>query len=173
MEKCAAETLEDLLDAETQLGAFHHMYLQHLSDFDLSIEISAITHLHGYDGSKADHMIVIVHLSKAYCHYTTLINSHEGLQSVKKEQPAIYPIICALIDFYFVNTVLNQSGEFLIDGNYTPHHISLLKQEQKKLLNIIRPEAIGLVDAWEFSDNDLNSALGRGDGNVYNALYEW
>ncbi|CAG8820387.1 14759_t:CDS:1, partial [Racocetra persica] len=173
MEKCSAETIENLLDAETQLGAFRHMYLRRLSDLDSSIEISAITHLHGYDGSKADHMIDIVHLSKAYCHYTTLINSHEGLQSVKKEQPAIYPILRALIDLYFINIVLNQSGDFLIDGYYTPHHISLLKQGQKKLLNIIRPEAIGLVDAWEFSDNHLNSALGREDGNVYKALYEW
>ncbi|CAG8767102.1 39_t:CDS:1, partial [Racocetra fulgida] len=173
MEKCIAETLEDLLDAETQLCAFRHMYLRLLFNLDTSIEISAITHPHGYDGSKADHMIDIVHLSRAYCHYTTLINSHEGLQSVKKERPTIYPIIRTLIDLYFINTVVNQSGDFLIDGYYTKHHISLLKEGQKKLLNIIRPEAIGLVDAWEFSDNDLNSALGRGDGDVYRALYEW
>ncbi|CAG8770063.1 20201_t:CDS:10 [Cetraspora pellucida] len=173
MEKCTAETLEDLLDAETQLRAFCHMYLRLLSNLDNSIEISVATHPHGYDGSKADHMIDIIHLSRAYCYYTTLTNSHEGLQSVKKERPTIYPIIRTLIDLYFINTVINQSGDFLIDGYYTPHHISLLKEGQKKLLNIIRPEAIGLVDAWEFSDNDLNSALGRGDGNVYRALYEW
>ncbi|CAG8692912.1 6624_t:CDS:1, partial [Scutellospora calospora] len=134
---------------------------------------SARMHPDGYEGSKADHMIDTIHLSRAYCHYTILINSHEGLQLLKKEQPAIYPIIRTLIDLYFINTVLNQSGDFLVDGYYTPYHISLLKQGQKKLLNIIRPEAIGLVDAWEFSDNDLNSALGREDGNVYKALYEW
>ncbi|KAF0492560.1 peroxisomal acyl-coenzyme A oxidase 1 [Gigaspora margarita] len=173
MEKCAAETLEDLLDAETQLCAFRHMYLRLLSDLNTSIETSATTHPHGYDGSKADHMIDIVHLSRAYCHYITLINSHEGLQSVKKEQSAIYPILRALIDLYFINAALNQSGDFLIDGYYTSHHISLLKQGQKKLLNIIRPEAIGLVDAWEYCDNNLNSALGREDGNVYETLYEW
>ncbi|CAG8685239.1 4569_t:CDS:10, partial [Cetraspora pellucida] len=63
MEKCTAETLEDLLDAETQLCAFRHMYLRLLSNLDTSIEISAVTHPHGYDGSKADHMIDIIHLS--------------------------------------------------------------------------------------------------------------
>lgn len=29
------------------------------------------------------------------------------------------------------------------------------------------------MDAWNFSDRRLNSALGRKDGNVYQTLYDW
>jgi acyl-CoA oxidase len=42
-----------------------------------------------------------------------------------------------------------------------------VQQEQKALLEAIRPDAISLVDAWAFTDYELNSALGREDGDVY------
>ena len=43
----------------------------------------------------------------------------------------------------------------------------------KKLLAEIRPNAVTIVDAWNFHDYELNSALGRYDGNVYETLFEW
>ena len=36
-----------------------------------------------------------------------------------------------------------------------------------------RPEAVSLVDAFDYSDYILNSPLGRYDGNVYEALFRW
>jgi hypothetical protein len=36
-----------------------------------------------------------------------------------------------------------------------------------------RPNAIGLVDAFDHSDYCLNSVLGRYDGNVYEHLMKW
>ena len=36
-----------------------------------------------------------------------------------------------------------------------------------------RKEAIPLVDAFDFHDTELNSALGRYDGDVYTHLYNW
>lgn len=42
-----------------------------------------------------------------------------------------------------------------------------------ELLDSIRPNAVSLVDAWDFSDNELQSAIGRADGNVYEALYDY
>mmetsp|Transcript_92252 Transcript_92252/g.280401 ORF Transcript_92252/g.280401 Transcript_92252/m.280401 type:complete len:169 (+) Transcript_92252:3-509(+) len=35
----------------------------------------------------------------------------------------------------------------------------------------LRPNAVALTDAFDFSDTVLNSALGRHDGRVYEALY--
>ena len=37
----------------------------------------------------------------------------------------------------------------------------------------VRKEAIPLVDAFDFPDAELNSALGRYDGDVYSHLYKW
>jgi len=42
----------------------------------------------------------------------------------------------------------------------------------KVLLSKIRPHAVRLVDAWSIPDYVLDSALGRADGDVYNALWQ-
>jgi acyl-CoA oxidase len=41
------------------------------------------------------------------------------------------------------------------------------------LLDAIRPNAVALVDAFDFSDRVLGSVLGRYDGQVYDNLYQW
>lgn len=40
------------------------------------------------------------------------------------------------------------------------------------LLDLIRPEAVALVDAFEIPDNALMSSIGCYDGNVYERLLE-
>jgi hypothetical protein len=41
-----------------------------------------------------------------------------------------------------------------------------------ELMDQLRPDAVSLVDAFEFPDNVLNSAIGRYDGNIYESLYK-
>ena len=41
------------------------------------------------------------------------------------------------------------------------------------LLERLRPNVVALVDAFDFTDEDLQSVLGRYDGNVYESLYQW
>lgn len=43
----------------------------------------------------------------------------------------------------------------------------------KELLSQLRPNAVALVDSFDFNDKSLNSVLGRYDGNVYENLFEW
>ena len=49
----------------------------------------------------------------------------------------------------------------------------MLRQREMALLSEIRPNAVGLVDAFDFHDHLLSSVLGRYDGNVYENLYKW
>ena len=49
----------------------------------------------------------------------------------------------------------------------------MLRNGLCKLLAKIRPNAVALVDAFDFPDGVLDSALGRYDGNVYEALYKF
>jgi len=42
-----------------------------------------------------------------------------------------------------------------------------------QLLADIRPNAVALVDAFDFPDALLCSVLGRYDGRVYENLYSW
>ncbi|XP_061708448.1 probable peroxisomal acyl-coenzyme A oxidase 1 [Cydia pomonella] len=58
---------------------------------------------------------------------------------------------------------------------YTPitaTDVQELQQRYETLLGKIRPNAVGLVDAFDFRDEVLNSALGAYDGRVYERLME-
>jgi hypothetical protein len=40
-------------------------------------------------------------------------------------------------------------------------------------MDAIRPDAVAVVDSFGFTDETLNSAIGREDGNVYEALFAY
>ncbi len=40
-------------------------------------------------------------------------------------------------------------------------------------LAALRRSAVGIVDAFDFPDRQLRSVLGRRDGHVYEALFNW
>ena len=44
------------------------------------------------------------------------------------------------------------------------------RKQYYKSLAVLRPDAVALVDAFGLTDYQLNSALGRKDGDVYRAL---
>lgn len=50
--------------------------------------------------------------------------------------------------------------------------ISMVQSKVYDLLADLRPDAVALVDAFDFPDEVLDSVLGRSDGNVYDAIME-
>ena len=51
--------------------------------------------------------------------------------------------------------------------------LELMQQKVCDLLSELRPDAVSLVDAFDWHDSVLNSALGAYDGNVYERLTTW
>jgi len=47
-----------------------------------------------------------------------------------------------------------------------------LRARQRSLLVEVRPDAVGLVDAFAIEDYALHSAIGRADGDVYATLLD-
>ena len=62
---------------------------------------------------------------------------------------------------------------FLKDGYFNPGQVSILNRKVLTLLEDIRPNAVALVDAFDYPDQLLQSCLGRYDGQVYEALYNY
>ena len=62
------------------------------------------------------------------------------------------------------------SGEGWV-GLISSDEMSLVDSAINVLCASLRPDVIALTDAFDFSDRVLNSALGRSDGRVYEALY--
>ena len=55
----------------------------------------------------------------------------------------------------------------------TSAQIDMVNEAILKLLAALRPNAVTLVDAFDFPDHLLGSVLGRYDGQVYENLYKW
>ena len=53
------------------------------------------------------------------------------------------------------------------------HQLHIVTDSLMSLLAELRPNAVALVDAFDFTDHYLGSVLGRYDGNVYENLYKW
>mmetsp|Transcript_9065 Transcript_9065/g.12148 ORF Transcript_9065/g.12148 Transcript_9065/m.12148 type:complete len:713 (+) Transcript_9065:72-2210(+) len=70
---------------------------------------------------------------------------------------------------YAALLVSENSGD--LAGHLSVSQGEALRQFIWDLLQKVRPNAIAFTDAFEFTDNILNSALGRHDGRVYESLY--
>jgi acyl-CoA oxidase len=69
-------------------------------------------------------------------------------------------------------TLLEQRAlpELLEAGYLSTSQLAALRARSRALLREVRPDAVALVDSFAFPDYQLNSALGREDGDVYSAL---
>lgn len=66
-----------------------------------------------------------------------------------------------------LSQILGDLGDFMESGHLTPKQASLARSAYFQLLKQLRPEAVGLVDAFAIPDYILDSSLGRYDGDVY------
>ena len=55
----------------------------------------------------------------------------------------------------------------------TPSDMKYCFKAKEELLKQLRPEALALVQAFEYDDNTLCSAIGRSDGKAYETLLDW
>ncbi|GAV77995.1 ACOX domain-containing protein/Acyl-CoA_dh_M domain-containing protein [Cephalotus follicularis] len=77
-----------------------------------------------------------------------------------------------LCSVYALNILHKHLGDFLSTGCITPMQASLANDQLRSLYSQVRPNAVALVDAFNYTDHFLSSILGRYDGNVYPKLYE-
>ncbi|XP_006756428.1 PREDICTED: peroxisomal acyl-coenzyme A oxidase 1 isoform X1 [Myotis davidii] len=113
----------------------------------------------------------LVRASEAHCHYVTVKLFSEQLLKVQdKPTQAVLRNLCLLYSLYGIS---QKAGDFLQENILTDSQITQVHQRIKELLTVIRPDAVTLVDAFDFQDVSLGSVLGRYDGNVYENLFEW
>ncbi|KAL0851510.1 hypothetical protein ABMA28_007301 [Loxostege sticticalis] len=86
--------------------------------------------------------------------------------------PGVAAVLDHLVQLYIVYWALETVGDLLLYSNITKEDIAKLKGKYEELLTLIRPNAVGLVDAFDIRDEVLNSTLGSYDGRVYERLME-
>ncbi|KAJ0970670.1 hypothetical protein J5N97_018629 [Dioscorea zingiberensis] len=78
-------------------------------------------------------------------------------------------ILCYI---YALSLLHKHLGDFLTTGCINPKQGALANDQLRSLYSQLRPNAVALVDAFNYTDHYLGSVLGRYDGNVYPTLYE-
>jgi len=105
--------------------------------------------------------------------YTLILHFVNALEEIKKDHPQLYPVLhrlCGLFGLYYMEETL---GDFT-EGDYlSTQQAGWVHTQVRKLLEEIRPDAIAMVDSFHFSDYELNSSLGRYNGDCYAHMYEW
>ncbi|KAA0723829.1 Peroxisomal acyl-coenzyme A oxidase 1 [Triplophysa tibetana] len=115
--------------------------------------------------------IDLVRASDAHCHYVVVKLFAAKLSEIGDTD--VHSVISTLALLYALHGIAQNSGDFLQAGILSVPQLSQISQRLKGLLSEIRPNAVALVDAFDYRDEMLNSVLGRYDGNVYEHMFEW
>ncbi|PKX90613.1 acyl-CoA oxidase [Aspergillus novofumigatus IBT 16806] len=114
-------------------------------------------------------------LSTAHSQYLVVKNFYEAVSSpdlAAKLGPETTKIMHNLFRLHALHTLEREAAEFFSSGAVTVRQITLTRTNAvMKLLDEIRPHAVRLVDAWKIPDWQLDSSLGRYDGDVYPDLF--
>lgn len=77
-----------------------------------------------------------------------------------------------LCNIYALSLLHKHLGDFLTTSCINSKQGALANEQLRALYTQLRPNAVALVDAFNYTDHYLGSILGRYDGNVYPKLYE-
>ncbi|XP_071032814.1 peroxisomal acyl-coenzyme A oxidase 1-like isoform X2 [Oncorhynchus clarkii lewisi] len=115
--------------------------------------------------------IDLVRASDAHCHYVVVKLFAAKLGEIG--DTGVHSVLSTLALLYALQGIQQHSGDFLQTGLLSVPQLSQVSQRLKELLAQLRPNAVALVDAFDYRDEMLNSVLGRYDGNVYEHMFEW
>ncbi|KAM8930329.1 peroxisomal acyl-coenzyme A oxidase 2 [Pelodytes ibericus] len=169
--RCAASNSSNFLNPEVYLEAYRHRAQRLIA--------SAANKLHNLIQSGVEQYLAwnstsveLVKVSVAHTQYTIVNIFVASLKSILNE-PEIQRGLKNVCDLHALHGVFTQAGDFLQDGYLTGNQFDMVTAAYLSLLPLIRKDAVLLVDAFDFTDQELLSALGSYDGHVYHNLLEW
>ena len=163
---------EDLRNTENQLAAFANRAGYLIAQTSNRID-QLMAKGQSYTSAFQAVQWTAIRAGRAHCMYTILISFNSFVASAKQSYPELVPQLTKLRDLFALYYTERDLGEFLEASQYSPVQAGWIHEQVEAIMREIRPNAVALVDAFNHSDRDLNSALGRYDGNVYEALFEW
>lgn len=170
--RCPAASVGALREGAVQLAAFRHratrlthalgLNLQRaLADGMSAADAWLAAQVEAYRVSVAHSLVLVVDcFASEVARHAAAGNS--GLAGV----------LGRLRDLFALFHIESQLGEFLEDGYLSGEQADWVRQGVRAAMAELRPDAVPIVDAFDFEDFQLHSALGRYDGDVYNALYQ-
>jgi acyl-CoA oxidase len=173
-------TSTDFSNISTLLIAFQHRSACLLLDVSTQLQTSMVEYGRTAQQAWNDALLGMARASRAHASYLLLRDFHDGL--VTEESSSSSSSSClgpseitvlrqclVLLGLYWMDKYLD---DFLYIGCLESYHVPHVRLAYLNALSLVRPSAIGLVDARDFHDFKLKSALGRYDGDVYPAIMD-
>ncbi|KAI9678143.1 MAG: fatty-acyl coenzyme A oxidase [Caeruleum heppii] len=139
------------------------------------LTFEALKHRDEEKGSWNSLLVDFWRLSTAHSQYLVVKAFYGALRSPSTTSaldPETLMLLGKLFRLYGLHTLEKEASEFYSSSAVTVRQIQLARTKSvMKLLEEIRPHAVRLVDAWQFTDWQLDSSLGRQDGKVYEDLF--
>jgi acyl-CoA oxidase len=173
-ERCSAIGPDDMCDLQVLLLAFRHRAARLLVQVATQISSEIKIELTVQDAWNRA-LVSMARASRAYALYLLLQGFVDGLDNENQSGglgQAESNVLGDLARLFALFWIEKDTGEFLEDGYLSTKQVNWVRSGVLKYLDVIRPNAIALVDARDFSDFRLKSVLGRYDGNVYPHIME-
>jgi acyl-CoA oxidase len=172
-EKCEISTKEGMMDVNVCLKAYQHRAARLLVEVAQQIQ-GDVMEGKAFEAAWNSALIQMGRVSRAHSLYLLLNNFVNGIQDESKtvlgpNEVHVLDDLALLFGLYWIE---KEDGEFLADGYLSAEQVRWVRSCVLVMLDKIRPNAVALVDANDFTDFRLKSALGRFDGNVYEAILE-
>ncbi|KFQ46965.1 Peroxisomal acyl-coenzyme A oxidase 2, partial [Nestor notabilis] len=169
--KCPAKNKLDFLSPDIYTNAYQHAAVRLISSAAAKLQDLIQSGVKKHDAWN-ECTVQLVQAVKAHCHYLTVKNFVETVERLETKG-GIQRIMKHLCDLFALHGIFSNTGAFLHDGYISGAQMDMVTASYLDLLAVIRKDAVPLVDAFDFTDKTLNSALGSYDGQVYQRLYEW
>jgi acyl-CoA oxidase len=170
---CPAESKNAMMDVNVLRDAYQHRAARLLVNVAQQIQTDVM------EGKKFEDawngaLIQMGRVSRAHSAYLLFDNFIVGIQEesgnlIGPNEVNALTDLALLFGLYWIE---KEVGDFLEDGYLNADQAAWVRVCTLDMMDRIRPNAVALVDANDFSDFKLKSALGRFDGNVYPAILE-
>lgn len=117
--------------------------------------------------------IELVKVAEMHCRSFLIVSGCLNAEKSKRTMsPALGNVLQDLLELYAVDSALTHLDVLMPFVRISNDDVAALQSRLEAVLNRIRPNAVGIVDSFDFHDVVLNSTLGAYDGNVYERLFE-
>eukprot|EP00553_Chaetoceros_curvisetus_P012295 CAMPEP_0204638480 /NCGR_PEP_ID=MMETSP0717-20131115/39610_1 /ASSEMBLY_ACC=CAM_ASM_000666 /TAXON_ID=230516 /ORGANISM="Chaetoceros curvisetus" /LENGTH=397 /DNA_ID=CAMNT_0051658269 /DNA_START=34 /DNA_END=1227 /DNA_ORIENTATION=- len=167
------DSKEGMMDCNVLLAAYQHRAARLLVAVAQQIQ-TAVMEGKSFEDAWNGALIQMGRVSRAHSLYLLMKNFADGIAEesgklLGKGEVDVLTDLALLFGLYWIE---KEIGDFLEDGYMSGDQADIVRECIPDMLEKIRPNAVALVDANDFSDFRLKSVLGRYDGNVYPALLE-
>ncbi|CAG9467403.1 unnamed protein product [Pedinophyceae sp. YPF-701] len=172
--KCQVGAQADWRDGGVLMSA-----LRHAATFQTVAAAKALFKAGGgqlkFEGAPwNNNMVALVEAAKSHSRLVIAGTFYDVLERQEDRlDEGTFRVLQKVCTLFALLTIEPEVGKLLESGYLAGKQATWCKQEIAALVAELRPEAVSLVDAFDYDDYVLNySAIGRADGNVYHALWE-